>query len=579
MKTRAWLAVAAFLWPVLVSSHALGQVTTLDLSASASIVTYGDPVTMSVTLVGDAGCVDGRTVVLQWRPADSSGFATVAQGTTAADGTIALEQSQPHTGRFRASAPQQGSCPATTSEEVLVRVRALVDASVVVGSPEAGDCVDLSVIVSPAKPGQTVELQDRNGGWDMRETATLDQAGATLFHPCLGWEDIGIARLRVRWSAQDDLNETAASPVLAFEVAEADWMHAIDDVVDGRAVSVSVGEDGRFLYRHADQTPRIPASNEKLLLAMALLDTFGPNDRIRTRAVAAAVDERRVRGDLWILGRGDPKVGPATIAALARGIADAGIARISGRVMGSTTYFRRDWDAPGWNSVARSYVNRPTALTFDGNRAAQPELEAARALTRRLEGLGVRVAGRPGSGAAPGDLSDLAVVRSDPLVRLLTRMLRPSDNFAAEVLGKRLGARALGAPGTIAKGAQAIRAWALEHGAELALHDASGLSYDNRVTAAGIVRLLWEAEGERWGADLRRALPTGGQGTLRDRLPKVRLRAKTGSLTGVSALSGWLYVDEMGSWVEFSILSTGMSKSTAAAIEDRIVRIARAGIG
>ena len=58
---------------------------------------------------------------------------------------------------------------------------------------------------------------------------------------------------------------------------------------------------------------------------------------------------------------------------LAQRLADAGLQRIDGRVMGSTTYFRQDWDAPGWNDAARDFVNRPTALTFDGNQAADPE--------------------------------------------------------------------------------------------------------------------------------------------------------------------------------------------------------------
>jgi serine-type D-Ala-D-Ala carboxypeptidase/endopeptidase (penicillin-binding protein 4) len=92
------------------------------------------------------------------------------------------------------------------------------------------------------------------------------------------------------------------------------------------------------------------------------------------------------------------------------------------------------------------------------------------------------------------------------------------------------------------------------------------------VTAEGIVRLLWFAEEQPWGRDLRRAMPTGGQGTLRHRLRGVDIRAKTGTLDEVSALSGWV-MDRSGDWVEFSVLSFGLSKSTASAIEDRIVTI------
>lgn len=167
----------------------------------------------------------------------------------------------------------------------------------------------------------------------------------------------------------------------------------------------------------------------------------------------------------------------------------------------------------------------------------------------------------------------MASIESKPLDVLLAKMLRPSWNFAAEVLGKGLGARIQGAPGTIAKGAASIRNWAAERGVEFVLFDGSGLSYDNQVTAAGIVELLGQVEQEPWGDALRQALPRGGQGTLENRLHDVRVRAKTGTLEDISALSGWVHSERIGAWIEFSILSAGMSKSTASEIEDRIVRI------
>jgi D-alanyl-D-alanine carboxypeptidase len=67
-------------------------------------------------------------------------------------------------------------------------------------------------------------------------------------------------------------------------------------------------------------------------------------------------------------------------------------------------------------------------------------------------------------------------------------------------------------------------------------------------------------------------LPGGGQGTLEDRLRDVRLRAKTGTLENVSALSGWVWLDRAADWAEFSIMSSGMSTSTSKTIENRIVR-------
>ncbi len=549
---------------------ALAETATATLSASASIVHFGTSITVSGSIAADPGCIEGRDVTLQWQPADSSGFANVGTGTTAADGSFTFAQTPSNTGRYRATIHEDPSCLASTTNQVLVRVRELVDAALVTGSTQAGSCVDVSMSVTPERPGQIVELQRRTGhGWRVIERLTLDPASQALSSPCLTSHDIGVVRLRVRWVAQDTLNETSMSPVLAVEVSRARWMREIDEAIGSRQVSVAVGEDDAFLYHRAASRPRTPASNEKLLLSMTLYDTFGGDFRITTSVAASGGTSGAVR-NLWILGQGDPGVNPATLGALARKVADAGIERVRGRVVGSTGYFRRDWDAPGWNDVARDYVNRPTALVFNHNAGADPEREAAKTLTIKLEALGVRVRGKPGSGRPPRGLDTIASVRSRPLQHLLTKMLRPSDNFVAETLGKRLGVETRGVPGTIAKGANAIQAWTDAHGTAFTLNDNSGLSYANRVTAEGMVRLLWVAEDQPWGNDLRRALPTGGQGTLRHRLRGVDVRAKTGTLDDVSALSGWVKA-RSGDWVEFSVLSFGMSKSTASAIEDRIV--------
>jgi D-alanyl-D-alanine carboxypeptidase/D-alanyl-D-alanine-endopeptidase (penicillin-binding protein 4) len=539
-------------------------------------VGFGEQVVLSGSVNGEPGCSSVRDVTLQWRPLDSSGFATVATGTSGTDGGYSFRRSQPHTGLYRVTVAATPSCPVAVSDDVLVRVRVSVDAALVAASTQVGDCVLVTAGLRPARSGQIVELQRRTGdGWIAIDRPVLDEDGEMRAEPCFGPHDVGVVRLRVRWIAQDSLNETSSSTLLAFEVTRSAWMQAIEDAIDGRAVSVAVGEDEAFLYRRGADVRRTPASNTKLLLAMAMLDTFGPGFRVQTIAAAPTISEDGEVEKLWILGRGDPFVGRGKLAALAAKLERAGLTRVTGRVIGSTSYFLRDWGAPGWNDVARDYVNRPTALTFQRNSGSDPERHAAGALTNELEALGIRVRGKPGAGPPPADLQTLASLRSAPLQQLLTKTLRPSDNFLAEMLGKRLGAELRGVPGSIAKGAASIEAWTDAHGAAFALNDNSGLSYANRVTAEGIVRLLWAAEDSPWGADLRRALPTGGQGTLVNRLHGMRVRAKTGTLDDVSALSGWVFARRTDTWVEFSIVSFGMPKSVASDIEDRIVRILR----
>jgi D-alanyl-D-alanine carboxypeptidase/D-alanyl-D-alanine-endopeptidase (penicillin-binding protein 4) len=267
------------------------------------------------------------------------------------------------------------------------------------------------------------------------------------------------------------------------------------------------------------------------------------------------------------------------MAALARAVKAAGIRRVRGRVMGSTEGFRRDWWAPGWRDYfPEDYIALPTALTFDGNQVRgthirDPERRAARSLTNKLEAQGVPVKGDAGSGAPPTGLRLVVTVRSDPFSAILRRMNRDSRNFHAEVLGKWLGGLVFGGEGTIAKGGRAIERFAGARGVEVVANDSSGLSYANRISARDLVSLLWFAETRPWGGVLRIGLAAGGQGTLEDRLLDVRVRAKTGTLIEISALSGWIWLEREGRWGEFSILSRGMSKSQAVAIEDRIVRI------
>jgi D-alanyl-D-alanine carboxypeptidase/D-alanyl-D-alanine-endopeptidase (penicillin-binding protein 4) len=362
--------------------------------------------------------------------------------------------------------------------------------------------------------------------------------------------------------------------------AKPPWAQKIDALVGDRPMSVVVGNDGQTWAKHLAWVRRAPASNEKLLLSMALFDAVGTERRIRTSVQTAATRAGgTLEGNVWLVGRGDPEIADRHLGALARQFVDAGIRRIRGAVKGSKGAFARDWWADGWREYfPSSYIALPTALTYRGNRDGRgrhvrdPERRAARALTAKLEDLGVRVTDRPADGFPRTRMRTIAEVSSAPLAAIVRRMNVPSRNFAAEVLGKYLGARVYGR-GTIANGARAIRAYAERHGVVLETNDGSGLSYANRATASGIVELLWVADAAPWGSTLRSTLARGGQGTLEDRLEDVKVRAKTGTLEAVSALSGWVWLETSNGWAEFSILSSGMSTTTAKTIENKIVRL------
>jgi D-alanyl-D-alanine carboxypeptidase/D-alanyl-D-alanine-endopeptidase (penicillin-binding protein 4) len=363
------------------------------------------------------------------------------------------------------------------------------------------------------------------------------------------------------------------------------WERRVDALVADHPMSVAIAVDGDPLYAHKDWVARPPASNEKLLLSMALLKRLGPEVRIATRVFSTEPvgADGVLTGDLWIVGHGDPEIDAGDMAELARALVNTGLERVRGHVFGATGPFARDWWAPGWRDYfPRSYIALPTALTYrfneraGGRHVADPERLAARSLTKKLEARGVEVTKKARLGSPQGGLDALASLRSDPLREIMRRMNLVSSNFRAEVLGKLLGGERLGMPGTIAKGARVIETFAEARGVRVQAHDASGLSYDNRVNAEGIVHMLHVAERAPWGEVLRGTLPTGGEGTLDDRLADVTVRAKTGTLIEVSALSGWVWLEREDAWAAFSILSSGMNTDQAKSIENRIVRLVSA---
>jgi D-alanyl-D-alanine carboxypeptidase/D-alanyl-D-alanine-endopeptidase (penicillin-binding protein 4) len=366
-------------------------------------------------------------------------------------------------------------------------------------------------------------------------------------------------------------------PAIERDLVAAPWTETIDRIVRGHPVSVAVGTGRRLVYLRLGDRARLPASNQKLVLSMAALDSFGPSHRFAT--VVRASQQLRgglLAGDLWLIGSGDPELTPAGLGSLAATLHDRGVRTITGSVVGDTGAFDRRWWAPGWiRGLSRNYVARPTALSLNGNVGlSRPELAAASALTDALRSSGIAVEGSPRAARAPTGLERaLARSRSAPLADILLRQNHDSINFDAEVLTEALGASTSGLQGSTRSGAAAMEAWASDEGVRLRAFDGSGLSHRDRVSTVDLVTLLLEARREPWGGALLASLPSGGEGTLGSRLTGVPVRAKTGTLfvTPVSALSGYVRMAN-GRLVAFSVLSRGLTKAAAVAIEDAIVR-------
>jgi D-alanyl-D-alanine carboxypeptidase/D-alanyl-D-alanine-endopeptidase (penicillin-binding protein 4) len=161
---------------------------------------------------------------------------------------------------------------------------------------------------------------------------------------------------------------------------------AIDHVVAQPAFAASLWgievrslRTGAVLYTRAAQKNLKPASTVKLVIAAAALDALGPEARFPTTVEsAAALDaEGRLRGDLYLVGRGDPSLSArfgaarptAALEELAGALRAAGLRRVEGRLVGHEGAFRgerrgSDWS---WEDLVWCYGAEVAALSFNDN--------------------------------------------------------------------------------------------------------------------------------------------------------------------------------------------------------------------
>ncbi len=159
----------------------------------------------------------------------------------------------------------------------------------------------------------------------------------------------------------------------------------------------------------------------------------------------------------------------------------------------------------------------------------------------------------------------LASYESKALVDDVRVINKVSQNLHAEILLRLLG-RERGNAGTVEGGLEVMRQFLTQVGVssdQYAFYDGSGLSRQNLVTPQAIVQLLRYAAAQPWGAAYKASFPEAGvDGSLAERLTAPRLQkrveAKTGSLSGVRALSGYATTDS-GQAVVFSILSNNLN--------------------
>ncbi|WP_205315071.1 D-alanyl-D-alanine carboxypeptidase/D-alanyl-D-alanine-endopeptidase [Nonomuraea lactucae] len=210
---------------------------------------------------------------------------------------------------------------------------------------------------------------------------------------------------------------------------------------------------------------------------------------------------------------------------------------------------------------------------------------AASLFRQALAAHGVAITGGGARGAAPKAARNVARHASMPLSELVRPFVKLSNNIHAEVLTKAMGRQAHG-EGTWEAGLRVVESFAARHGVRRgSLRDGSGLSRLNAVTPRELTGFLVSIRDEPWFGAWYAALPIAGEddrlggGTLRRRMARTpaanNVHAKTGSMTAVSGLSG--YVDSSdGEPLAFSIVLNNHLAPSVKRVEDAIaVRLSR----
>lgn len=343
----------------------------------------------------------------------------------------------------------------------------------------------------------------------------------------------------------------AASPGLAAALERA---LATPGVAASRTAALAIDlETGQVVYAANAGRALAPASAEKLAVSFAALRLLGSGYRFRTEiAGAGELDGPVWRGDLFLVGYGDPTLTPADLDALARDVKSWGIRSVTGQIVGDEHHFDDSRTAPGWKPWFLGVESRPlSALSVDDVETAGANGSAATAAKVFRDALvrrGVAVAGGSSAGRAPAEVLPLALDLSASLADVVREMNRESDNFVAEMLLKELGA-SMARRGSTVAGARVVREELAAAGVPVAgvlIADGSGLSRLDRLTARALVAILriGAADPAMRDAFVTSLAVAGVSGTLKRRLDRRSTRgrviAKTGTTRVASALAGFV---------------------------------------
>ena len=361
-----------------------------------------------------------------------------------------------------------------------------------------------------------------------------------------------------------------------------------------------VGRSGAFvvdasnnqvLFSRKARRARILASNSKLFTTAAALGRFEPQDRLETTAWSTDDVSDGLSQGLYLRGGGDPTLSGSGLAKLADRVRAAGVKTVQGPLVYDDSFLDQVTGIPQ-HGISAERIGTLSALTIDSGSPGDPARSAAQRFQDALRKDGISIGKSVTPGVVPPAALQVGDFGSPTMADLIQDTNVPSNNFFAEMLLKDLGG-AFGGSGSTPAGIAVVKSFAADQGASFNGENGSGLTRRNKASPVSVVRLLdsmievdetttpasqvdQRSQRDAWIDSLAVA---GRSGTLARRMrgtaARNRCHAKTGTLNGVSALSGYCFqgADDADHAVVFSLLMNRVDVNRAHVVQDRMAAL------
>lgn len=325
------------------------------------------------------------------------------------------------------------------------------------------------------------------------------------------------------------------------------------------------------LYKVNERQALRPASTMKVVTAVAALDRLGGSHQFLTKLYyTGEVQDSTLYGDLYCVGGFDPAFNSDDMRAFIESVQQMGVDTIRGRIVADRTMKDGDLFGEGWCWDDDNPKISPLSLGRD--------IDFLERFVKELSNEGIVLDIRLSEGSLPSEARILCS-RFHTMDQILQRMMKMSDNFYAEAMFYQIASSTGRRPAKAKDAASVIKQLIQKVGNgknPYRIADGSGLSLYNYVTPELETRLLRYAyRNKNIYEHLLPSLPIAGwDGTLKTRMKGTaaegNVKAKTGTVTGVSALSGYCTAAN-GHQLCFSMINQGiMNSETGRNFQDRV---------